>query len=301
MTIFSWLIIFTLAIKDNGNILYGLLSLIGIILCHLATNLFDDYNDFKTLKKERFENKISLINTQRGKCAYLLNNTVTTKDVLKTLAIYLTFASIIGLFFIISRGIETLIFIILASIIILTYSKLSNIRLSELAVGLAYGVILFEGVYFVMTGNLSLKPLLYSIPSSIFTINLIFTDTLMDYEIDKNEGKKTFIGLFQKKDAIIFQIIMLLFGYTSFIFINTTILSLLPLLTIPLSIDLIKSNLLYIKNPEILPVKHWYHFPFEEWNDIKKNRSLGFMFRMYQARNLMIYTSILIIFSILLK
>ena len=68
---------------------------------------------------------------------------------------------------------------------------------------------------------------------------------------------------------------------------------LLALITIPLGIDLVKSERLHIREKKT-PKKRWYHFPFEDWNDIKENRSESFMFRMYQARNLMIYTSCLI-------
>ena len=65
-------------------------------------------------------------------------------------------------------------------------------------------------------------------------------------------------------------------------------------ITIPLAVNLIASLNLYIDSPEKIPDKQWYHFPFEDWNDIKENRSEVFMFRMYQARNLMIYFSIIL-------
>ena len=65
-------------------------------------------------------------------------------------------------------------------------------------------------------------------------------------------------------------------------------------LTIPLSVDLHNSLIIYSNDTNSLPIKKWYHFPFEEWNDIKENRSTSFMFRMYQARNLMIYFSIIL-------
>ena len=69
-------------------------------------------------------------------------------------------------------------------------------------------------------------------------------------------------------------------------------------LTIPLAIDLFESLNLYSENILSVPNKKWYHFPFEDWDDIKTNRSEPFMFRMYQARNLMIYFSILLAISI---
>ena len=52
MSIFSWLIIFTFAIIDSGNFLYGFLALAGICFAHLGTNLIDDFFDYKFLIKQ---------------------------------------------------------------------------------------------------------------------------------------------------------------------------------------------------------------------------------------------------------
>lgn len=264
VTFFSWVIIFCYSIKHGGNIFYGILALVGILLCHLATNLFDDYIDFKTLKRVETDGKTILPNTQEGKCEYLLNNSVTPKEVLRTVLIYLIFASFIGLFFVLKQGLITLIFMGIAGTIILTYSYLSNVRLSEVAIALAYGPILFGGTYFVMNGEISLNSFLISIPSTIFTLNLIYTDTLMDYEIDKAEGKKTFVGLFEKQTAKYMQIGLLVLGYISAFKINP-----FALITTPLAAELLLSNENFIR-------------------------------KMIQARNLMVFTSCLLAIAIIL-
>ena len=49
MTVLSWLVVFAYAIKHDGNIFNGIIALIGIACAHLATNLFDDYVDYKSL------------------------------------------------------------------------------------------------------------------------------------------------------------------------------------------------------------------------------------------------------------
>lgn len=264
VTIFSWVIIFCYALKQNGNVWFGLLALLGICICHLATNLLDDYIDFKTLKKEYINSELTLPNTQTEKCYYLLNNSTTPKEMLKVILIYLIIASIIGAFFVSTKGLQTLIFMGLAGIIILTYSLLSNIRLSEVAIALAYGPLLFGGTYFVMTGHININSLILSIPSTIFTLNLIYTDTLMDYDIDKSEGKKTFVGMFSKKTAKYIQIGLLCLGYISAFKINP-----FTLLTTPLAVELLLSN-------------------------------ESFREKMAQARNLMVYNSCLLAFAIIL-
>lgn len=296
MTLFSWLIIFCYAIKNNGNWFYGVVALFGICCCHLATNLFDDFIDFKLLKKRSVGDKVTLPNTQKGKCAYLLNGSTTQGVQLLVVFLYLAFASCVGLFFFYLYGLKLLIFIAVGGIIVFSYPLLSNLRMSEVAIGTAFGPLLFLGTYFVMTGTISFESLVISIPSTIFTLNLIYTDTLMDYDIDTKEGKKTFIRLFSKTNGVLIQILLLTMGYFS-------LFKIVPIgvLTLPLAIDLLISDYKFAKYSSYLPKKHWYHFPFEEFEEIKQNRSVIYMFRMYQARNLMIYTSILMIVWILIK
>ena len=66
ITLLSWLVIFVSALKQGGNILAGIISLFGISLVHLATNLIDDYIDYKDLQKEN-----RFITAGRDcKCAY---------------------------------------------------------------------------------------------------------------------------------------------------------------------------------------------------------------------------------------
>ncbi len=296
MTFFSWLIIFCYALKHNGNWVYGIIALFGICCCHLATNLFDDFIDFKLLKKRSVGDKVTLPNTQKGKCAYLLNGSTTQRTQLFVVFLYLILASSVGLFFFYLYGFKLLIFMAIGGGIVLSYPLLSNLRMSELAIGTAFGPLLFLGTYFVMTGTISFESLVVSIPSTIFTLNLIYTDTLMDYDIDTKEGKKTFIRLFSKTNAVLIQILLLIMGYFS-------LFKIVPIgvLTLPLAIDLLISDYKFAKDSSCLPKKHWYHFPFEEFEEIKQNRSVIYMFRMYQARNLMIYTSILMSFWILIK
>ena len=52
MTIQSWLVIFVFSLIDSGNILYGILALLGICFAHLGANIFDDYIDYKSLIKQ---------------------------------------------------------------------------------------------------------------------------------------------------------------------------------------------------------------------------------------------------------
>ena len=93
MTVMSWLIVFLYSLKSGGNIFNGILALIGIAFAHLATNLFDDYVDYKTEISKPAKTQIS----GKSKCEYLKTGKATVSELLKVIVIYCSIALIIGL------------------------------------------------------------------------------------------------------------------------------------------------------------------------------------------------------------
>ncbi|MBR1680371.1 hypothetical protein IJ707_01115, partial [bacterium] len=60
-------------------------------------------------------------------------------------------------------------------------------------------------------------------------------------------------------------------------------------------IELIISMLMFNNDKSYVPDKKFWHFPFDNWKKFKDYPEIAsFRFRMYQARNIMIYTSLLI-------
>ena len=300
MSIFSWLVVFSYSLLNDGNVLYGFIALVGVCFAHLATNLFDDLCDYHFLKKSlNSSNEPELPNAQRGKCSYILKGDATLFQVFKTFCLYCVISLFIGILFYYLLGKIVGIFVLTGALIVLLYSVLSYIGLSELAVGIAFGPLLFGGVYCVMTGKLNTDVFILSLPTMFFTINLLYTDTFLDKDIDKAEGKTTVVNLFKDvKGAFNLQKMFVIMGYLSLFLIPIFDIAdwqvFFVFLTIPLAVDLHNSLLKYADDKNFIPEKKWYHFPFEGWTDIKENRSESFMFRMYQARNLMIYSSVIL-------
>ena len=171
MTLLSWLVIFVYSLKFGGNVLNGLVALIGISCAHLATNLFDDYVDYKKLTD----------NSQKCKCAYIKDGKATLKDVLVVVIIYCAIACFTGLFLLLRCGFPVVVLGLIGGIITLVYAKLSQNGLSELAVGTAFGPLLFEGVYFVMTGKFSLVVLVLSLAVVMFTKTFTCGDDVKEF------------------------------------------------------------------------------------------------------------------------
>lgn len=307
MSLLSWLVIFSFCLFKSGNVLNGILALIGICFAHLATNIIDDFLDYKSLIKQvGFDKKEYLKNTQKTKCRYLVSGQMSEAEVLRLIFIYLGIACFIGLVLFLRCGMGVLYYALAGGFITLTYSVLSRIRLSEVAVGLAYGPILFGGVYYVMTKAYSYDALILSIPTMFVTIILLYIHTVMDYDYDLNEGHQTVANSFNSQlESLIVLKILLVLAYISPIFICIfDILDwqvLLTWLTIPLGVDLYKSMESYSVDSEDVPTKKWYHFPMENVERIKSMNALSFMFRMYQSRNLLIYFAIFMIIGIFLS
>lgn len=305
MSILSWLAIFTYSLIDSGNALYGILALVGICLVHLGTNLLDDYFDYKSLIKQVDFDKVEYLkNSQKTKCRYLINGIMKESDILFYAGVYFFAALLIGVFLFFKCGSGIMYFVLAGAIIAILYPFVSRICLSELAVGLAYGPALYGGVYYVMTGTYSKDVFILSIPTMIMTIVLLYVHTIMDYEYDTNEGKRTIANSFDSPlDSLVVLKWLLIIAYIfPFVLLIFDILDwqiFLIYLTILMAKDLYLSMSEYAVAPDLLPNEKWYHFPMENKEKLIERGEGAFMIRMYQSRNLMIYFTLLFILGMI--
>ena len=277
---------------------------------HLGTNLLDDFFDYKKKKKKLdFDKDAYLENTQKTKCRYILSGLISERQILKIITLFFAIGVLCGLYLYTRCGIGIVQFASAGALIALIYPLASRICLSEVLIALAYGPLLFGGVYYAMTGAYSNEVFILSIPSMIITVVLLYIHTVMDYEFDLNEGHNTIANRFDSQlDSLIVLKILLISAYLSVIFLCIPDIVdwqvFLTFITIPLAIDLYKSLFMFSENPEAVPERKWYHFPMENWNKLEEQNEISFMMRMYQSRNLMIYFSLFmtlgIIFSLLI-
>ena len=305
MTILSWLVVFVYSLINSGNLFYGILAFVGICFVHLGTNLTDDFFDYKYLiKRVDFDKSEYLKHSQKTKCRYLVNGLLSQKQVLFLIGIYFFIALLIGAYLFYKCGIGVLYFAVAGGVIGLIYPIMSRFCMAELAVALAYGPFLFGGVFYVMTGTYSKEVFLLSIPTMIMTVVLLYIHMVMDYEFDIDEGKKTIANCFDSQlDSLVVLKYLLVLAYSSLVLLCIfDILDwqvFLVFLTIPLAVDLYKSMQEYSTDNESIPEKKWYHFPMENLELLKKRGEASFMIRMYQARNLMNYFSLLLVIAII--
>ncbi len=301
MTILSWLVIFVFALKHNGSIIAGIIALIGISFAHLSTNLIDDYVDYKVLSKDE-----NFVKAGRDcKCEYLRTNQATVNDLRNTIIIMLAIAAFTGLILLFLSGPAVILLAIIGLMIALLYPTFSMNGLGEILVIIAYGPLMFEGVYYVMTKNFSWEVLVLSITCVMFVNSVLYAHMLMDFDGDKKTNKKTLcIMLKTKTNALNFMLIFYITSYILILYITyltKNYLYLTTLITIPMVADLHKYLGIYNKNPNEITKNPIWNYPLDNWKNIVGTYNEPFYLRFYMTRNIstyfMLLTTIAIIFG----
>lgn len=297
MTIFSWVIIFVYSLKLGGNIINGILALIGISAAHLATNLADDYFDYKIMLK----NNNMMTHAVKNKCWYIKDGTASLNDVLRVIIIYCLTAFIIGVILTFRSGLDVIWLAVIGGILTLTYSKFSLVGLSELAVGIAFGPLFFEGVFYVMTKSFSAEVFVLSLSVAAFTISVLYAHTLLDYDCDMVSHKQTLccrIGDKNKALSVLYGFYTLGFLFSVlFSFMTHNYFVLITLLAIPFALNVCNSVKKYFDDKHFIPDVKWWNYPLDNWEKLKSDGTASFYFVLFQSRNLMMIFCVLLLIS----
>lgn len=281
LTVLSWLTVFLFSLKSFGNLLNGLIALVGISFAHLAGNLADDYIDYGILSRDE-KMMASAVET---KCCFIRDGSVSLQTMLKAIAICSVIALLSGAILFFRSGTGVVWLTAVAGILTLTYARFSLVGLSEVVIGLLFGPLMFEGVYYVMTKTFSFKVFVLSIAVVMFTIGFLYIHTLLDFDSDKTSHKRTLccrIG--DKEKALKLFAGFCTIGYSAafyFGYLTENIYVLLTYLTIPYAVkvyDLMK-----------------------QYNDCNESDTERFYFVLFKARNLMVMFCILLSAAILIS
>lgn len=289
MSIMSWSVPFVFGITDKGNILYGIIALIGIIFAHLGVNMFDDFVDFLIAKKNA--NADGEIVLQKGKCAYLLNKELTLKQLALAICVLFTLAVLCGLYLTVKTGFTVVIIAAIAGVIGLLYPLLSFVALGEIAVGVMFAPLLYTGVYYVMTGGFSWELFPVAISTGILTIGLLHAHMFLDIDYDKPNNKRTLCLLAgSKENAVKNQLYIMALGYINIIaFVlmqKIPNIYLITLLSLPTAVMLYKIMRAGIINPDEKIHTNIFFGILENMQEYKENRN--FMITFMTARNVMV-------------
>ncbi len=175
------------------------LTLLGACFFHIATNVANDYFDFKSGNDAA--NTSGTVPFSGGS-RMILEGFVAPAEALAVSLIFASAGSIIGLYLnFVSEGNVVLIIGVLALFFIYSYNgfplRLVNVGLGEIAIFMAWGPLIVLGSYYVQAGSFqSYWPFIVSIPSGIMTTLVLLINEFADRDSDRSVGRKTWVILF---------------------------------------------------------------------------------------------------------
>ncbi|PAB58397.1 prenyltransferase [Anaeromicrobium sediminis] len=189
------------------NLIYFILLSISMILIQSATNMINDYFDFKRGADCK----------ERGHEKALVSGEITPKQVLLIIFLYEFIALNIGIFI----GRQTSYYIMLVgligSIISILYASgplpISYTPIGEIISGITMGIGITTTVIYIQSGVFNVNTVLVAIPTSLFIGTILLSNNLSDMKEDREAGRRTLPILIGNKNAEklwVFNVIMLL-------------------------------------------------------------------------------------------
>jgi 1,4-dihydroxy-2-naphthoate octaprenyltransferase len=233
------------AIDGTFSWAYYLITLVGTVLLHAATNLINDYYDVKSGVDTRE------VATAQYRPHPLVEGKLPAEQVKLAAYILYGLSAIIGIYLAATRG-WALIWIGLTGIFAsLTYTapplKYKYSALGEISVFLMWGPLMVAGAYFVQRQAFSLNALWISIPFGALVALVLLANNIRDIHHDQNKGILTLaIVLGQQKGLLLYRW-LIISAYLAILLMSIFgplyMWSLIVLLSLPLALRLLRQML----------------------------------------------------------
>jgi 1,4-dihydroxy-2-naphthoate octaprenyltransferase len=227
--------------RSEFDLIRFLLVLFGSCFFHIASNVANDYFDFKSGNDALNKNAITPFS---GGSRMVLDGFVQPKLALAVSIAFAVLGSAIGIYLnAVSSGNVVLFIGVTALILIYGYNgfplRLVNKGLGEIAIFIAWGPLVVLGSYYVQTqGISSFWPWIVAIPSGVLTTLVLLINEFADKEADESTGRKTMVILFGSKRSLLIYLFLALSCYAvvliGVLFGHWPLLSLLVFVTLPL-------------------------------------------------------------------
>jgi 1,4-dihydroxy-2-naphthoate octaprenyltransferase len=291
---------------NSFSLALGVLGIVGVALAHLGMNLFDDYFDFRKKGAVGIRHDLAGagFRSRLGKCTPILEGETTARGYLIAACTFCGLAILIGLIIIAYRGSCIWWFIGIGGFLGVFYAgypfRLGYHGLGEVVIGLMFGPLLMGGVYYAACGETSPTVWILSASVGMLVANIVYTHAIMDYEPDRQIGKKTLAVLLGNAKAMLTASALLIFlpycmvgwAVVSGLFPETY---LVVFITVPMAVALFSRLILFTRNvkDEDLTPRFWMG-PMENWAQIKAGGIDWFMFRWLMSRNLLVLFCLII-------
>jgi 1,4-dihydroxy-2-naphthoate octaprenyltransferase len=182
-----------------------ILATIGVTLLHMASNVLNDYFDWKS-------------GTDQANAKYFLKYSGGSRAIELGLismrgtgilgAVMLLVSTAIGLYLWMDTGTGVLVFGLAGAFAGYFYTApplrlVARHGLGELAIGLTFGPLITGGVFYVLTGEYSWMSMLVGMPIGLLTSNILLINQVPDVEGDASTGKNHLVVTFGKENAVL--------------------------------------------------------------------------------------------------
>lgn len=225
------------------SVLNAILIYLGVFCLHSSVDLLNDYFDFKRgidlrTKKTKFS----------GGTGVLPEGLLSPTRVYLAGIVFLLIGLMIGGFFVFSKGYIIGLILLFAAISILLYStKLVNLGLGELFVGIK-GMLIVVGTYYVQTSMLAVEAAVLGAVVGLLSSTVLYVNSIPDIKPDREGGRRTLAILLDRyggKEKLYFLTgLFVLIYFTAAIFFmqlasNFTILLLPAIFLLPLVVKIL--------------------------------------------------------------
>ncbi len=231
----------------DGQFFAGLylLTLLGAVLLHAATNLINDYYDF--------QRGVDTVDTATAlyRPHPLVQGKLQPENVRNCAYLLFLAGAVIGILLAAARGWPILGLGIMGIAASLAYTapplSYKNLGLGEFSVFLIWGPFMVEGAYFVQQQSFSLQALWISIPFGVIVALVLLANNLRDISHDKTKNIRTlavFLGV--QKGFYLYAALISLAYVSILLMVAFRVLSLWSLgvlLSLPLAVQIFRSML----------------------------------------------------------
>jgi len=175
-----------------------LLTILGASLIHIATNMLNDYFDYKSGNDLMVKHQ----NPFAGGGRILTAGVISPSKHLAVSLSSLGIGCLIGFYLVFAQGLPMLFWLGLVGVISAYFYvgpplKLAYRGVGEIIVGLNFGPIMTLGSYYVQTGSWSIaaltEPFLASLPIGLLIAAVLWINEFPDVDADRAVGKKTLV------------------------------------------------------------------------------------------------------------
>ncbi|MFB3852221.1 MAG: prenyltransferase [Vicinamibacterales bacterium] len=175
--------------------------LAGIVFCHAAGNVLNDYFDTKS-RVDRVDSATAIYRPHP-----VFAGLMSPRMVLAESVVLFALAAALGVALILARS-AIILWIALAGLFLAVFytGRPLNLKyraLGEVVVFLIWGPLMFEGAYVAQAGRLSPAALVASIPFGVLVALVLFANNIRDIEHDETTGIRTLATVLGRERSLV--------------------------------------------------------------------------------------------------